>query len=103
MSAPEELFALHCRALDIQPVREFRFATPRRWRFDFAWPDQRVALEIEGGAWSGGRHVTGAGFEADCEKYNQAALLGWIVLRVTPRHVTNGDALMMAQAALAAR
>ena len=63
--------------------REYRFAPPRRWRFDFAHPASRVAIEIEGGHWSGGRHTRGAGFEADCQKYNTAAALGWYVFRLT--------------------
>jgi len=73
-----------CRANGIEPVmpqREFVFAAPRRWRFDFAWPEQRVAVEIEGGVWSRGRHVTPQGFLKDLEKYNAAAALGWSVLR----------------------
>ena len=63
------------------PIREHRFAPPRRWRFDFAWPDWRVAVELEGGAWARGRHTRGAGYVADCEKYNAATLAGWRVLR----------------------
>lgn len=66
------------------PVAEHRFAPPRRWRFDFAWPDDRIAVELEGVVWRGkGRHQTAKGYAADCEKYNRAALLGWIVLRFT--------------------
>lgn len=65
------------------PVTEHRFASPRRWRFDFAWPEQMVAVELEGGVWTGGRHTRGAGFEADCEKYNEAFALGWRVFRLT--------------------
>ena len=45
------------------PIREHRFAPPRRWRFDYAWPDRRLALEVEGGTWTGGRHVRGRGYE----------------------------------------
>ena len=61
--------------------REYRFHPERKWRFDFANPHMKVAVEIEGGAFSGGRHTRGAGFVADCEKYNQATVLGWRVLR----------------------
>lgn len=67
-----------------EPVREYRFHPTRRWRFDFAWPDAKVAVECEGGIWSRGRHVRGRGFESDCEKYNAATLLGWRVFRCTP-------------------
>ena len=80
--------------------RELRFAPPRRWRFDFAWPQQRIALEIEGGAWVGGRHNRGAGYVNDLEKYNTATLLGWRLLRVTPEMVSDGTALLLIEALL---
>jgi very-short-patch-repair endonuclease len=75
------------------PETEFRFAAGRRWRFDFAWPGAQVALEIEGGTWSGGRHVRGAGFAADAAKYAEATIAGWRVIRVTSSQVRRGDAL----------
>lgn len=64
--------------------REFKFHPKRDWALDFAW-DNKVAVEIEGGAFSGGRHTRGAGFTEDCEKYNAAVLLGWRLLRFTPQ------------------
>ncbi len=72
------------------PILEHRFAAPRLWRFDFAWPDQMLALEYEGGAYTGGRHTRGSGFTKDAEKYNAAAARGWAVIRVTREMVTNG-------------
>lgn len=66
-------------------VEEHRFHGTRRWRFDFAWVAQRLAVEVEGGAFSGGRHTRGLGFVADCHKYNAAVLAGWRVLRYVPR------------------
>jgi len=94
-SEPEENFAGLMRMLhfDGGMQREYRFTPDRRWRFDFAWPDLKVALEVEGGAFINGRHNRGAAFEADCEKYNVATALGWRVLRVTPRMVDDGRAL----------
>jgi hypothetical protein len=83
------------------PVLEFRFAPPRRWRFDFAWPARKLALEVEGGVWVQGRHTRGRGFEADCTKYNSAGLLGWIVLRVTPAMLKDGRALALLEEAFA--
>lgn len=82
------------------PVIEHYFARPRRWRFDFAWPDRMLAAEVEGGTWTGGRHTRGGGYEADCEKYSRAALLGWRVLRFTPRMIAEGTATAMLVEAL---
>ena len=84
------------------PAREWRFAPPRRWRLDFAWPERRVAVEVDGGTWSGGRHVRGAGVEADCEKLSEAAARGWRVLRVSARMVRDGRAAELARRALTA-
>lgn len=60
---------------------------------DFAWPEYRVAVEIEGGVWSMGRHNRPKGFIADTEKYNAAAELGWIVLRFTAQAIRDGKAI----------
>jgi very-short-patch-repair endonuclease len=76
-----------------EPEREFRFCDQRRWRADFAWPDQRLLVEIEGGTWGGGRHVRGQGFEDDLEKYNAAMLLGWDVARFSGAMVKSGQAI----------
>lgn len=71
-----------CRPVGMpDPVPEHRFAPPRRWRFDRAWPSEMVAVELEGGVWTAGRHTRGAGFLGDLEKLNAAVVLGWRVLR----------------------
>ncbi len=85
------------------PVAEYRFAPPRRWRFDWAFPEQRVALEQEGGVWTRGRHTRGAGAIKDMAKYNEAACLGWIVIRATPDQVQDGSAFTWVRRALTAR
>lgn len=77
-----------------KPEREVRFDAKRKWRFDFAWgPPYKVAVELEGGIWSGGRHVRGLGFENGCEKINAAQALGWFVYRFTPKMVNSGLAI----------
>jgi very-short-patch-repair endonuclease len=97
----EEQFALQLRALRLpEAEREHVFAKPRRWRFDFAWPALMVAVEIEGGSWSGGRHTRGAGFEADLQKYNTALMNGWAVLRISGAMVKSGEAVRLAVLAL---
>jgi hypothetical protein len=90
LSPGEEEFALQCRAMRITPEREFIFAPPRKWRFDFAFHTFRLAIEVEGGY--GGRHQRG-GFVTDMEKYNTAAKMGWKVLRYTTAMVKRGDAI----------
>jgi very-short-patch-repair endonuclease len=75
-------------------ARELRFARPEReWRFDFAWPAQLVAVEIEGGTWIAGAHSRGKGFEEDCDKYNEAQLRGWRIFRFTTDQVEDGRAV----------
>jgi hypothetical protein len=95
LSTGEETFALHCRAKlhpVNQPVREYQFCE-RKWRFDFAWPQEKLAVEIEGGTWSNGRHSRGSGYESDLLKYNRATALGWRVFRYTPTMVNVGIAI----------
>ena len=75
-----------------EPVSECRFAPPRRWRLDYAWPKHKLALEIEGGIWVRGRHNRPIGFKKDLEKYNTLTLMGWHLLRVTPDDIRNGTA-----------
>jgi very-short-patch-repair endonuclease len=77
------------------PVPEYAFDPGRGWRFDYCWPEARLAVEVEGGTRKpgGGRHNRAAGYERDCEKYNRAALGGWVVLRFTTRMVADGRAL----------
>ena len=94
-SKSEETFALQLRAigLDAGCEREYRFHETRRWRFDFAWPFKRIAVEVEGVTHTGGRHQRPAGYTADAEKYNEAVMLGWRVLRGTQAMVKSGKLL----------
>lgn len=81
------------------PVIEHPFSKElgRKHRFDLAWKDRMLALEIEGGIWTrgGGRHNRGSGYLRDIEKYNLAAQLGWKVLRCTPQDINTGKALVL--------
>jgi len=79
---------------------EYRFHPVRRWRFDYCFEAERIAVEIEGGIWSKGRHIRPTGFLNDCIKYNAAALLGWRVFRFPTDLVTNGEAIKTLQEAL---
>lgn len=109
----EEALAFQLTALKIPFVREYKFARDavgnpktgirkrlneqglKDWRFDFALPTERIAIEVEGGIFTGGRHTRGAGFREDCYKYNHALLLGWRVLRFTGQEIKRGEALAM--------
>jgi very-short-patch-repair endonuclease len=76
------------RKLDLlAPECEYRFDPERRWRFDFAWPSLKIAVEVEGGVWIRGRHIRPLGYLADLEKYNRAVVLGWRVLRYAPNQL----------------
>lgn len=65
--------------------REYQFHPERKFRFDYAWPEKKIALEVEGGLWrkGGGAHSHPKGILRDIEKYNLATTLGWRVIRVT--------------------
>ena len=88
----EKRFELLWRALggpDL--VKEFRFHSVRKWRADFAHLPSRTLIEIEGGIYINGRHNRGAGFAADLEKYLEAALDGWRVVRLGPDSLTGNS------------
>ena len=88
-----------------KPEREVRFAPPRRWRADYYWHARviefspfrntetacDVALEIEGGIWTKGRHTRGKGYLADMEKYNTMTAMGVRLIRLTPSQVCAGE------------
>lgn len=69
------------------PQREYKFLDDRRYRIDFCYPYVKLAIEIEGGVWSNGRHTRGAGFIGDMEKYNLLVENGWWLLRYMPGKV----------------
>lgn len=73
-----------------EPELEHKFHPERKWRLDLAYVEDKVAIEIEGGIWTQGRHSRGAGMEADMEKYNEAQLLGWMVLRYSTGQIKQG-------------
>ena len=79
----EESFVLWLKTEGIEFQREYCFQPKRKWRFDFAWPEQKVAVELEGVTGEGGgRHQRIGGFIADCKKYESALMRGWRVYRV---------------------
>ena len=94
LSELEETFANNLIVHSLpHAIREFPFHAGRKWRFDFAWLDQKIAVEIEGGTHVNGRHNRHDGFEKDAEKYNTAVMDGWRVLRFTGAMVMDGRAI----------
>lgn len=79
------------------PVPEFIFHPTRKWRFDFAWPDHYIALEVEGGIFIGGRHSRGVGMQQDFTKYNEAAILGWRIIKVVPKELISSQTIKLLQ------
>ena len=103
MSALEDTLAWQMQAAGLPAFeRELTFHRGRRWRFDFTYRPAMLAVEVQGGIYSGGRHTTGAGYERDAEKLNQAAIDGWRVLYVTGPMIRDGRALDTVMRALGA-
>lgn len=101
MTNLEATFYQQVRAVGLpEPEKEFRFHHIRKFRFDFAWVDFKVAVEVDGGTWSGGRHVKGTGFHNDCIKMNLAAVEGWLVLRGDNKMVKSGELLKSLEAVM---
>ena len=88
------------------PRMEYMFAPvvegkpSRRWRFDLAWPERQLAVEIDGSVYTGGRHGGSPSAGRDLEKRNAAAVLGWRVLHFTPSQVRRGQARLWVRFAL---
>jgi very-short-patch-repair endonuclease len=94
MSDGVQALLTHIRQVGLpEPQTEVRFHKTRKWRFDLAWPDKMIAVEIDGAIWVRGRHSRGAGMEADNEKINEAQRLGFRVFRFSTGQVTSGDAI----------
>lgn len=79
--------------LGVDLIPEYKFHPKRKWRFDYALPDQMLAIECEGGIWTNGRHTRGKGYKNDMEKYNEAVKLGWRLLRYTPDELVSEETL----------
>lgn len=83
-----------------EPEREYKFAPGRKYRCDFAWPDKRLLVEVEGGIYTKQAHGSITGILRDVQKYNLAAELGYKVLRVTPDMIKSGEALNLIERAM---
>lgn len=86
----------------IQVEREFVFAPPRKWRSDWRIVDTKILIEFEGGLFQkrAAGHSSVSGILRDVQKYNAAAIAGWIVIRITPKFIPTGEALKWVEDAL---
>jgi len=86
----------------IQVEREFYFARPRKWRSDWRIRGTKILIEFEGGLFKkrAAGHSSVSGILRDVQKYNAAAIAGWIVIRVTPKFIPNGQGLKWVEDAL---
>jgi very-short-patch-repair endonuclease len=79
------------------PERQYPFAASvgRKHRFDFAWPDRMLAVEVDGGTHLavGNRAVGWHASKDDYRKRNLAAMLGWRILAYRPDMIRSGDAI----------
>lgn len=97
----ERALAFQIRAKGLpEPQTEFLAIPGRKFRFDFAYPDQRLLVEVQGSIWKKGGHNTGTGMLRDMEKNNLAILNGWSILYVAEDHITCGQALQWITSAL---
>lgn len=83
-------------------VRQYRAISDRRYAWDFAWPDKRLLVEVQGGLWVRGAHSRPLGIQRDMDKLNIATLAGWRVLQVSAADIKSGAAVQCIGQALAA-
>ena len=101
MKLTPAMFAALCKQSGLpKPESEVRFHPTRKWRWDYCWPTHKLALEQQGGVWSGGKHGRGSGIVKDMEKYSNAAALGWRVILVTPSDLAKPETLDLIRTAL---
>lgn len=96
-----KMFMALCQTCSMPPPElEYVFHPTRKWRFDYAFPRYKIALECDGGVFVNGGHTRGKGYIMDSEKRNAAAMLGWIILRVVPRDLLKVDTINMIKACI---
>ena len=101
MSELEEEFVWQLSTILVNPAREYKAIPGRRFRWDFAIPERKLLIEIQGGTWvSNTGHSSGSGIRRDCEKINLATLAGWRVLHFTGDMVRDGEALATVEKAM---
>ena len=101
MSDLEDLLAQQMQFVGLPtPEREYRFAPPRRYRADFAYPERKILVEVQGGIYTRGAHSRGIGLERDYEKLNLAQLLGYKVFQFSRKMIESGEAISILEKSL---
>jgi len=97
----EAELALQIKALGLpEPIREYQAIKGRKFRFDFAWVERKLLVEVNGGTYAKGAHSTGRGIARDYEKANLAVLQGWRVLSFDGKAIKSGEAVEVIRQAL---
>lgn len=100
-TSSSDILAAQCKMAGLpEGTKEFKFHPTRKWRFDLCWPELHLAVEVDGGAWVNGRHNRASGWLRDQEKLNEACVLGWRILHVTPRQVDRWEAFTLVERAI---
>lgn len=88
--------------LKLDIVKEHKFLPNRRFRFDYAILEYKIAVEVEGGIWlkGGGAHSRPANILRDMEKYTLASVDGWVVIRRTPQQLITNETLLLIKKAI---
>lgn len=91
-------YALQIRMAGItEPYRQFKAIEGRKFAWDFAWPDYKLLVEVNGGTWVKSGHSSGSGLNRDATKGNLAAINGWFTMTFTGDHIDDGTALKQTQ------
>lgn len=100
-SGLEDTFAHYIRFLApdlaVGMVEQYRIAPERRFKWDFAWPEKKTAIELHGGLWAYGAHSRPAGVQRDMTKANVATLAGWKVLYFSTDDLEDDPETVIAQ------
>lgn len=83
-----------------EPETQAMLIPGRKWRWDLAWPSKRLAVEIQGGIWTRGKHGRASGIIKDMDKLNAAQLAGWRVLQFANTHIRSGEAVTLIERAI---
>lgn len=97
----EDMLAFQIKAAGLpDPVRQHFYAPPRKLRADFAWPERRLLVEVQGGVFNRKAHGSITGVLADIDRLNAATIAGWHMLRFVPDQVKNGSALAVIESVI---